>query len=162
MLWRTFLCKSCQGLVYCASHMNFYYNAGPPFINLPHREQDHPSDYARFKESSWSGKEPSICEANFRFPPTAPTFPVFRYQLWCSCTGRVCADTVSSTRRLSAPNRVLGQCLLRLMACRFGDCCIPIILLDDFKTWWCCIQLGTVCNAFGHHAGHPKHCSYKF
>lgn len=90
------------------------FNAGPSFINLSHWEQDHPSDNEGTEKSSGPSEESTICEENFWFSSVALSVQVSRPQFWCSCIGRMCADTDSSTWRLPAPNWVHGQYFLRV------------------------------------------------
>lgn len=102
---------------FCRSNMNLCFNAGSTFNNISHWKPEYPCDPEGAEESSWQDKKSFFCEAYFRFSFAAFTGQIFRPQLWCSCTGRVCAETVSCTRRLPAPNRVLGGQFVMLVLC---------------------------------------------
>lgn len=85
---------------------------GPTFVNISHREPEYHSTNDGTEKSSGSGKESSIGEANLGFSFAAIAGQVLRPQCWCSCSGRVCADTDRHTRRLQDTNWILCSCWL--------------------------------------------------
>lgn len=108
-------------ILICELFLLFYGNAGPTFINLSYREQDYTSANECTEEPSGQNKESSFCKANIWFPSAALAGQIFRCQRRCSRIGTMCTDTDGCPRRLSATNRVHGQCFLILCPMAFGQ-----------------------------------------